>query len=88
MHTYPCITDLGGLEFCAKVAAAMYFKKSPFFGILWLWHVFIWCLQALKCLYAVLPNIDDNMEMGLAIAQRVWVASFDVDENVRALASR
>ncbi|XP_052799821.1 eIF-2-alpha kinase activator GCN1-like [Mya arenaria] len=43
-------------------------------------------LQALKCLVSVLPNIDDNFELGLSIAQRVWVACYDVDENVRALA--
>ncbi|WAR01242.1 GCN1-like protein [Mya arenaria] len=43
-------------------------------------------IRALKCLVSVLPNIDDNFELGLSIAQRVWVACYDVDENVRALA--
>ena len=45
-------------------------------------------LQALHCLVMVLPNIDDNFELGLKIAQRVWVTSFDIDENVKKLAER
>lgn len=44
--------------------------------------------QALKCVVPVLPNIDDNFELGLRIAQRVWVARYDVDENVAKLAER
>ena len=36
----------------------------------------------------VLPNIDDNFELGLKIAQRVWVTSNDVDDNVKKLAER
>ncbi|KAL4223498.1 eIF-2-alpha kinase activator GCN1 [Mactra antiquata] len=43
-------------------------------------------LQALQCLTPVLPTIDDNYELGLQIALRVWVASFDGDENVRTIA--
>ncbi|KAH3713795.1 hypothetical protein DPMN_073597 [Dreissena polymorpha] len=43
-------------------------------------------LQALKCLVLVLPTIDDNYELRLMIAQRVWVASYDDHKNVRSLA--
>lgn len=43
-------------------------------------------LQALLCVTSALPNIDDNLDLGLLIAQRVWVASFDVDSDVKALA--
>jgi len=50
--------------------------------------VFNLLFQALKCVVPVLPNIDDNFELGLKIAQRIWVASFDVDTNVAALAKR
>lgn len=43
-------------------------------------------VQSLKCLSGTLPNIDDNYELGLKVAQRVWVACFDNDENVQKLA--
>ena len=36
----------------------------------------------------VLPNIDDNFELGLMIAQRVWVACYDSESDVKALAER
>jgi hypothetical protein len=34
----------------------------------------------------MLPNIDDNYQLGLMVAQRVWVACYDKDENVKKLA--
>ncbi|KAL3857310.1 hypothetical protein ACJMK2_011991 [Sinanodonta woodiana] len=40
-------------------------------------------LQALQCMSNVLPNIDDDYKLGLKIAQRVWVASFDPEEDVK-----
>nr|XP_022338883.1 eIF-2-alpha kinase activator GCN1-like [Crassostrea virginica] len=43
-------------------------------------------LQALNSLAGVLPNIDDDLDLGLQIAQRVWVVSFDDDDNIRLLA--
>lgn len=44
-------------------------------------------VQGLKCLSGMLPNIDDNYQLGLMVAQRVWVACFDQDENVQKLAN-
>jgi hypothetical protein len=43
-------------------------------------------VQGLKCLWGMLPNIDDNYQLGLMVAQRVWVACYDKDENVKKLA--
>ena len=40
------------------------------------------------CLVNVLPNIDDDFEVGLAIAQRVWVCSFDDEKDVKELAEK
>ncbi|XP_069136043.1 stalled ribosome sensor GCN1-like [Argopecten irradians] len=45
-------------------------------------------LQGLSCLVPVLPNVDDNFDLGIAIAQRVWVVSFDGDDNVKMLAEK
>lgn len=48
-----------------------------------------YCLfQALNSLADVLPNIDDDLDLGLQIAQRVWVVSFDDDDNIRLLAEK
>lgn len=43
-------------------------------------------LQALQCVSSKLPNIDDNYEMGLQIGLRLWVASHDVEPDIRHLA--
>uniref|UniRef100_A0A8W8K250 TOG domain-containing protein n=2 Tax=Magallana gigas TaxID=29159 RepID=A0A8W8K250_MAGGI len=43
-------------------------------------------LQALLRLADVLPNINDDLDLGLQIAQRVWVVNFDEDENIRQIA--
>ncbi|XP_060079689.1 stalled ribosome sensor GCN1-like [Ylistrum balloti] len=45
-------------------------------------------LQGLMCLVDVLPNVDDNFDLGIAIAQRLWVASFDSDDNVKMLGEK
>lgn len=52
-------------------------------------YMFPYCLfQALNSLAGVLPNIDDDLDLGLQIAQRVWVVSFDDDDNIRLLAEK
>lgn len=43
-------------------------------------------VQSLKYVAGILPNLDDNYELGLKVAQRVWVACYDSDENVQKLA--
>ncbi|XP_067680434.1 stalled ribosome sensor GCN1-like [Haliotis asinina] len=45
-------------------------------------------LQCLQALENVLPNIDDNFDLGLNIAKRVWVASNDVEDHVKRLAEK
>lgn len=48
--------------------------------------LYIW--QGMLKMVSVLPNIDDNFELGLQIARRVWVTSYDGDKNVAHLAEK
>jgi hypothetical protein len=63
----------------------MYYKY-----LMW-WNIpfnlaFCLLLQGLIRMSDVLPTIDDDLELGLQIARRVWVVSYDDDDNIRQLA--
>ena len=51
-------------------------------------EAFLPLFQGLHCLISVLPTVTDNYELGLEIAQRLWVTNYDSDENVQRLAQR
>jgi hypothetical protein len=44
-------------------------------------------LQALHELFEVLPEVDDDYEVGMRIAKRVWIASYDVEESIQQSAT-
>ena len=44
------------------------------------------CFQCLKQISDVLPCVEDDYDVGMSVAKRLWISCNDVDETVNVLA--